>query len=956
MMKRNGFRTCTAFQRAAAVILCLLLVWCAAVPASAGSAGAQDGTGIHLPAVEADAQTPTGVKTTWSCVLFGSYPSAEVVDSGWDAVDDYALQDGDLIRNDALFARLEAADWQDNRTELDGYAYLRVGLESAPAAGGREQHYRWEYSRPWHYFRIQPMRWRVLDIRENKALLLADRMPDSVPFHDADESVTWEECTLRSWLNGYGAEANKQGTDYTGQGLIDLAFTDEEREAVLPTQCRNLANRDYGTNSGGDTEDRLFILSNEEVFEGENAGRYGFDASRDFDDPAKRFTSTLYAKCMGAWWSPVDDYAGNSFWFMRTSGYTARSITYICDFGFIYSRGTLATCSDAGVLPAMWIDLDKAELTAAGETVSTQIMKTTVRDTDPAAAEEIGNPVIVADENAPGGMYTVWNAVAFGSYPQTEILEGPGPEAGAETDPELFRRLEAAAEEAGDEVLLEDVRYIRLENRWFRCDPIVWRVLEVADGTALLMSDKCLDSLPWHAEYVDAFWEGSGIRGWLNGTAAESGDSPYGERSFVETAFTEEELRTVTVSAVSNASNYYFGTACGSGTRDRVFLLSEEEVFSSDKAERYGFRPSDAIDDPGRRLVPTAYAVARGAWQSENEGTAGNGFWLLRTNGYTQDNVVYVGEKGYLYNRGIPVTCRDAGIVPVIRVRLGTGLMVRVEDISSKPDAPAPAEEAGEGRTAREIIEEMAVYYGTYGSEAEEKAAELLEELSAMDPALGAKWSSIMQLWETVSTGIEINEDILPDGLPDTDELCLVVLGFQLNPDGSMKDELIERLKVAKASAEKYSSAFVVCTGGGTAAENPDATEAGEMAKWLIENGVDARRVIVEDKSLTTAQNAIYTWQILTEQYPQVRQLAIISSDYHIATGTLLFAAEATLQAEEAGKEAMTVVSNAAWHAPSGTLSSMFQAGALIELSGDVETAWNIYYETYDIHELPPLK
>ena len=33
----------------------------------------------------------------------------------------------------------------------------------------------------------------------------------------------------------------------------------------------------------------------------------------------------------------------------------------------------------------------------------------------------------------------------------------------------------------------------------------------------------------------------------------------------------------------------------------------------------------------------------------------------------------------------------------------------------------------------------------------------------------------------------------------------------------------------------------------------------------------------------------------------------------------------------------------------------MFQAGALIKLSGDVETACDIYFETYDIHELPPL-
>ena len=269
---------------------------------------------------------------------------------------------------------------------------------------------------------------------------------------------------------------------------------------------------------------------------------------------------------------------------------------------------------------------------------------------------------------------------------------------------------------------------------------------------------------------------------------------------------------------------------------------------------------------------------------------------------------------------------------------------------------PSLAEEGHEtARTAQDMIEELAVYYGTYGSEAEEKIAELLEGLCAADPVSGAKWGRIMQLWKTVNEDPEINENILPDGLPETDELCMIVLGFQLNPDGSMKDELIERLTVAKASAEKYPNSLLVCTGGGTAAENPDATEAGEMAKWLIENGVDPQRVIVEDQSLTTAQNAIYTYRILTEQHPQVKQLAIISSDYHIATGTLLFGAEATLQAEKAGKETMTVVSNAAWHAPSGTLSTMFQAGALIELSGDVETAFEIYYETYDIHELPAI-
>lgn len=260
-----------------------------------------------------------------------------------------------------------------------------------------------------------------------------------------------------------------------------------------------------------------------------------------------------------------------------------------------------------------------------------------------------------------------------------------------------------------------------------------------------------------------------------------------------------------------------------------------------------------------------------------------------------------------------------------------------------------------EPRAPQAIIEEMVVDYGSYGSEADDHILSLLKELRSVDVDAADRWDSIMTLWKTANTDLMIHEGVLPDGLPNTDELCIVALGFQLNPDGTMRDELVERLTIVKTSAEKYPNAWIVCTGGGTAAENETATEAGKMAEWLIENGIAAERVIVEDHSITTAQNAIYTYDILTESYPQVKQLVIVSSDYHIATGTLLFEAEAILRAEKTGDQAMRVVSNAAWKAPSGSLSTMFQAGALIELSGDVDTAFEIYYDTYDIHELPPL-
>ena len=259
-------------------------------------------------------------------------------------------------------------------------------------------------------------------------------------------------------------------------------------------------------------------------------------------------------------------------------------------------------------------------------------------------------------------------------------------------------------------------------------------------------------------------------------------------------------------------------------------------------------------------------------------------------------------------------------------------------------------------RSAQEIIEEMVVDYGSYGEEANEHIRALLKELGSVDKVAAARWESIMALWKSSNTALTLNYDEPTAGLPNTDELCFVVLGFQLNPDGSMRGELIERLTVALRCAEKYPNALIVCTGGGTAAEDETATEAGRMADWLIENGVGPKRVIVEDKSITTAQNAIYTFDILKASYPQVKELVIVSSDYHIATGNLLFGAEVILRAEKAGEETVKVVSNAAWQAPSGSLSTMFQAGALIELSGDAETAFEIYYETYDIHELPPLK
>ena len=53
--------------------------------------------------------------THWSCITFGSYPQTEIVASSFTAVDDYAVQEGDVLEDPGLYEKLAGAEWQDNR-------------------------------------------------------------------------------------------------------------------------------------------------------------------------------------------------------------------------------------------------------------------------------------------------------------------------------------------------------------------------------------------------------------------------------------------------------------------------------------------------------------------------------------------------------------------------------------------------------------------------------------------------------------------------------------------------------------------------------------------------------------------------------------------------------------------------------------------------------------------------
>jgi len=209
------------------------------------------------------------------------------------------------------------------------------------------------------------------------------------------------------------------------------------------------------------------------------------------------------------------------------------------------------------------------------------------------------------------------------------------------------------------------------------------------------------------------------------------------------------------------------------------------------------------------------------------------------------------------------------------------------------------------------LVRDLVNYFHYYREDAALDYELTLEQIRSQDPALADTWANILTFWSSINSPGAINTNVLPDGLPEDDSLCIVVMGYQLQSDGGMRPELEARMNVALASAWKYPNAYILCTGGGTASKNQSATEAGRMAKWLVQNGIDASRIIVEDDAMSTIQNAIYGCALLYRDYPQVRSLAVITSDYHIYNSCLYFHTQAALSAYQSGVQPMRVVGNA---------------------------------------------
>ncbi len=196
-----------------------------------------------------------------------------------------------------------------------------------------------------------------------------------------------------------------------------------------------------------------------------------------------------------------------------------------------------------------------------------------------------------------------------------------------------------------------------------------------------------------------------------------------------------------------------------------------------------------------------------------------------------------------------------------------------------------------------------------------------LAELLKLDPEVGAMWAEILDFWDYIEYDMEEHIDVMPDGLENPDKHAIIVLGFALNADGTMTDELIGRLEVAKASALKYPESFVLVTGG---VEKNGWTEGDRMHDWLVDEGIPTERIIIEKEAPHTAGNATNSFKLLYNNY-EVDTVSLISSQYHVKRGSVLYYAESMLMAKELGVQPIEFLAdfNAGWFREDKTSESL---------------------------------
>lgn len=244
----------------------------------------------------------------------------------------------------------------------------------------------------------EPIKWRVLSVNGDDAFLVADAVLDKQRYNNTSvKDITWKDCTMRSWLNGYGSSSNICKTDYTGDNFIDCAFTKPEQNAIRTTTIMDVDNPFSEVGSGSKSQDKLYLLSFDELTNPE----YGFSSNYGAYDNARIRRNTAYAV------AGEDSNRVINSWLARSRGWDETVLSVDGNIAYLGGECTY----QEGVCPALHLNLSFSKLWSYAGTVSSD-GSSTKDGKEPDDQKNIMKGAYVTD-SASKGIYKVTESYGY---------------------------------------------------------------------------------------------------------------------------------------------------------------------------------------------------------------------------------------------------------------------------------------------------------------------------------------------------------------------------------------------------------------------------------------------------------------------------------------------------------------------------------------------------------------
>ena len=203
--------------------------------------------------------------------------------------------------------------------------------------------------------RKKPIDWIILDIdADNNALVISDYVLDNVKYNEKYEKITWENSTIRKWLNN---------------DFLNKAFSPEQRSKIISSRIVNKDNAKYNTRGGNATTDKLFLLSIEEAekYFKDDESRIAYPTP--YAKSKKSVNGNLYVSSSYV----STDRGGSCWWWLRSPGDDQDGAADVYNDGDVLSYGNYVNNDNYAVRVAFKINLKN--LPKAGSLTDTSMEK-----------------------------------------------------------------------------------------------------------------------------------------------------------------------------------------------------------------------------------------------------------------------------------------------------------------------------------------------------------------------------------------------------------------------------------------------------------------------------------------------------------------------------------------------------------------------------------------------------